>query len=77
MTLYGIADKVRSPLLAFHGGKDTVSHPDSPGILQKYAGGPVDLRVLPDEKHGCLGKMRREILPKAAEWSRETIAHTV
>ena len=34
MTLYGIADKVRSPLLAFHGGKDTVSHPDSPGILQ-------------------------------------------
>lgn len=77
MTLYGIADKVHSPLLAFHGGKDTVSHPDSPEILQKYAGGPFDLHVFPDEKHGCLGKMRKEILPQAAEWSREIIAHTV
>jgi len=36
MTLYGIVDQVHSPLLAFHGGKDTVSHPDSPEILKKY-----------------------------------------
>ena len=45
MTLYGIAEQVHSPLLAFHGEKDTISHPDSPDILRKYAGGPLTLKV--------------------------------
>ena len=77
MTLYGIAEQVHSPLLAFHGEKDTISHPNSPDILRKCAGSPLDLNVFPDEKHGCSGKMRKEILPKAVEWSREIIAKNI
>lgn len=76
MTLYGIIDQVRSSLLAFHGGKDTVSHPESFEILQKHARSPLTLVEFPDEKHGCLGKIRKEILPKAVGWSREIIATT-
>ena len=74
MTLYGVIDQVHSPLLAFHGGKDTMNHPESSEILKKHARGPLTLEVFPEEKHGCLGKIRKEILPKAVEWSREIIA---
>ena len=76
MTLYGVIDQVRSPLLAFHGGKDTINHPESSEILQKHARSPLTLVEFPDEKHGCLGKIRKEILPKAVGWSREIIATT-
>ena len=71
MTLYGVIDQVHSPLLSFLGGKATMNHPESSEILQKPARGPLTLEVFPEGNHGCLGKIRKEILPKAVEQSRE------
>lgn len=67
MTLYGVIEQVHSPLLSFSGGKATMNHPESSEILQKPARGPLTLEHLPEGNHGCLGKIRKEILPKAVE----------
>ncbi|MDA8111307.1 MAG: prolyl oligopeptidase family serine peptidase [Nitrospiraceae bacterium] len=73
MTLYGVLGRVHNPILAFHGEKDTVNHPESPRILQENSGDSLELIIFPNEGHGCLGEIRSKILPKSLEWSKKII----
>ncbi|GEM_PF-1926389 len=74
MTLYGVINIVKSPLLAFHGGRDTVSHPETARLIRENVGGPLELHVYRRERHGCLGKLRTEIIPRTLVWSAQRLA---
>lgn len=69
LSLFGVMDKIKCPVLLFHGQKDVITQPDTMRLFHletKHA--PLTTRVYEHAGHCCLENLKYDILPIALNW---------
>lgn len=72
LTLAGVAEEVRKPLLLIHGDRDTLFPTAGVRRIAGEAGGPVDLVVYPEGNHVC-NNVAYKYRPLMADWMKERL----
>lgn len=75
LTLAGVAENIRCPLLVVFGGGDRLVPPSEGERLARAAGGPTELVVYPEGNHVCFN-IPYEFRPLTADWMAETLSAT-
>jgi pimeloyl-ACP methyl ester carboxylesterase len=63
MTLEGVFQRVRCPVLLFHAGADAIPIRDAVPWLLARARAPVEAVVFPAARHGCVDHLEADVVP--------------
>lgn len=76
MTLEGVADKIRCPLLVIHGTRDTIVPPENAHALAAATTCPTELLIFPEGNHSC-NNIVYKVHAAAGDWLADQLGRDV